>query len=174
MRSLRRVLPELDLELEAIPVEMLNKIEVTKDDFFAALREMQPSSLREVFVESPNVQWDEIGGLDEAKQELKEAVEWPLKYAKLFEHMNATTAQGRAALRAAGHGQDHAGQGGGHRDRGQLHQHQGTGVPEQVGRRVREGRAGDVPQGQAGRACIIFLDEIDSIAPPGGRRPTPM
>jgi transitional endoplasmic reticulum ATPase len=61
MRSLRRIIPELDLELEVIPMEILNKLQVIREDFFAALREMQPSSLREVLIESPNVRWDEIG-----------------------------------------------------------------------------------------------------------------
>src|SRR5512136_2120512 len=90
MRAIRRVLPEIDLEVESIPVETLNKIEVNNDDFLAALREMEPSAMREVMVESPNVKWDDIGGLAEVKQELIESVEWPLTYAKLFLHMNAT------------------------------------------------------------------------------------
>ena len=84
MRSLRRIIPELDLELEVIPMEILSKLQVIREDFFAALREMQPSSLREVLIESPNVRWDEIGGLEGAKRELREAVEWPLKYGNVF------------------------------------------------------------------------------------------
>ena len=70
-----RILPDLDLELDVIPVEVLNKIIVSKDDFISALREMQPSALREVVVESPNTHWEDIGGLEEAKRELREAVE---------------------------------------------------------------------------------------------------
>jgi len=94
MRALRRVLPELDLDVEAIPAEILKKIEVTNDDFLDALREMEPSAMREVMVESPNVHWDDIGGLAEVKQQLIESVEWPLAYAKLFAHMDAKAPKG--------------------------------------------------------------------------------
>jgi transitional endoplasmic reticulum ATPase len=94
MRSLRRVLPELDLEVESIPADILNKIEVTNDDFLDALREMQPSAMREVMVETPNVKWEDIGGLEDIKQQLIESVEWPLTYAKLFQHMDAEPPKG--------------------------------------------------------------------------------
>jgi transitional endoplasmic reticulum ATPase len=87
MRALRRIVPELDLDVESIPVEILNKIVVVNEDFVDALRELEPSAMREVLVESPNVRWDDIGGLAEVKQELMEAVEWPLAYPKLFSHM---------------------------------------------------------------------------------------
>ncbi len=94
MRSLRRIMPELDLEVESIPAEILNKIEVTNEDFLDALREMEPSAMREVLVESPNVHWEDIGGLNDVKQELIETVEWPLSYPKLFEHMAAKPPKG--------------------------------------------------------------------------------
>ncbi len=94
MHSLRRILPDLDLQLESIPREVLNKITVKKADFFAAVREMQPSSLREVLIESPDVHWADIGGLNGPKQELQEAVEWPLKYATVFDYMSATPPKG--------------------------------------------------------------------------------
>ena len=73
---------------------MLAKIVVKKEDFFAALREMHPASLREVLIESPNLHWSEIGGLAEAKKELIEAVEWPLKYGMLFDKMDAKPPKG--------------------------------------------------------------------------------
>ena len=66
----------------------------TKDDFKNALKDMQPSTMREVLIEKPNVKWEDIGALETAKQELKEAVEWPLKYGKVFEHMNAKPPKG--------------------------------------------------------------------------------
>ncbi|MBU4076638.1 MAG: AAA family ATPase, partial [Euryarchaeota archaeon] len=78
MCSIRRVLPEIDLDMHSIPAEILNKMTVTGDDFNNALREMSPSALREVFIESPNVHWSDIGGGEDVKQELKEAVEWPM------------------------------------------------------------------------------------------------
>ena len=94
MAALRRVLPDMDLEADEIPREVLNNICVTKDDFKSALKDMQPSTMREVLIEKPNVKWEDIGALEEAKQELKEAVEWPLKFGKVFEHMSARPPKG--------------------------------------------------------------------------------
>src|SRR3989475_8410435 len=79
MRALRRILPDIDLEVDEVPMEVLKKLELTKDDFLQAFREMEPSTLREVLIERPNVRWDDIGGLEPAKQELAEAVEGPPK-----------------------------------------------------------------------------------------------
>jgi transitional endoplasmic reticulum ATPase len=87
MKALRRFLPKIDLEQETIPMEILEKITVTQEDFLDAMREIQPSAMREVFVEVPNIKWEDIGGLDDIKQKLKEAVELPLKYPEKFEKM---------------------------------------------------------------------------------------
>ena len=76
IRALRRILPEIDLSAESIPGETLNKIIVKMQDFLDVMNEMEPSAMREVFVEVPDVKWDGIGGLEDVKQELKEAVEW--------------------------------------------------------------------------------------------------
>ena len=84
MRSLRRILPEVNLEEPKIPAEILNKIKITKQDFDEALRDVQPSAMREVLVQRPNVKWDDIGGLQQVKEELAEAIEWPLRHADLF------------------------------------------------------------------------------------------
>ena len=77
MRVLRRVLPEVQTDKE-VPQEILDKMVLNKKDFKDALKEIQPSALREVLVQIPDVSWDDVGGLSAAKQELKEAVEWPL------------------------------------------------------------------------------------------------
>ncbi len=84
MHALRRYLPEIDLEQEKIPEELLERMVVKMEDFLAALKEITPSGLREIHVEVPEVHWDDIGGLDEVKQELREVVEWPLKYPEAF------------------------------------------------------------------------------------------
>ena len=94
MNAIRRLLPELDLEVQSIPSEVLSKFTVTGEDFKNALREMTPSALREVFIECPNIHWSDIGGLLEAKQELKEAVEWPMKYAASFERLGIRPSRG--------------------------------------------------------------------------------
>src|SRR3989441_10066178 len=89
MRSLRRILPDIDLQADVIPPEILNRLTVTRDDFLQAYREMEPSTLREVLIEKPNVRWEDIGGLDEAKQELRESIEWALRMNKGFAHFDA-------------------------------------------------------------------------------------
>src|SRR5437667_257779 len=94
MRSLRRILPDIDLQADVIPPEVLNKLTVTRDDFLQAYREMEPSTLREVLIEKPNVKWDDVGGLDEAKQELRESIEWPLRMNKVFAHFDARPPRG--------------------------------------------------------------------------------
>src|SRR5213593_1968043 len=90
IRALRRILPEINLEAENIPADILNKIIVTMADFQEALKEVEPSAMREVLVEVPDVKWEDIGGLNNVKEELKEAVEWPLKYSDVFTQLNAT------------------------------------------------------------------------------------
>ncbi len=85
MLSLRRILPEIILEDEEIDPEVLEKLIVNMNDFKTAQKEIIPSALREVFIEIPNVSWDEVGGLDDPKQELIESIEWPLKYPEVFE-----------------------------------------------------------------------------------------
>src|SRR2546426_6392771 len=82
MRSLRRILPDIDLQADVIPPEILNRLTVTRDDFLQAYREMEPSTLREVLIEKPNVRWEDIGGLEPAKQELRAAGGRALKYAR--------------------------------------------------------------------------------------------
>jgi transitional endoplasmic reticulum ATPase len=94
MNSLRRVLPEINLEEETIPPEVLEGLQVKKDDFSEAYKNIDPSALREVFVEIPNVKWSDVGGLEEVKQELTEAVEWPIKFPQSFAKMGIKPPKG--------------------------------------------------------------------------------
>src|SRR3989338_8301212 len=95
MSVLRRILPELKLnEKTKISDEVLEKLRVTDEDFKSALKIVRPSAIREVLVESPNVKWTDIGGLEDLKEELKEAVEWPLKHADAFKRMGIRLARG--------------------------------------------------------------------------------
>ncbi|HDN82003.1 MAG TPA: AAA family ATPase [Methanomicrobia archaeon] len=94
MNSLRRILPEINLEEEKIPSEVLEKIRVTKNDFEESLKAIEPSAMREVFVQTPNVKWKDIGGLKKVKEELKESVEWPLKYPERFKKMGIRPPKG--------------------------------------------------------------------------------
>jgi len=94
MKALRRYLPKIDLEEETIPTQILENMEVTQEDFINALKEIQPSAIREVLIEIPSVHWDEIGGLEEVKQQLREAVEWPLKNPEAFTRMGVEPPKG--------------------------------------------------------------------------------
>ncbi len=94
MKALRRMLPKMNLEDEQIPPKILEELRVTREDFQNALREIQPSALREVFVEVPNVRWEDIGGLAEVKRELKEAVEMPLKKPEVFKRLGIRPVRG--------------------------------------------------------------------------------
>jgi len=94
MSALRKILPKIDFEVADIPYETLLKLEVTMDNFFDAMKEVEPSAIREYFVEMPDVKWEDVGGLDDIKEELKEAVEWPLKYSEVFKKANTNPPKG--------------------------------------------------------------------------------
>ena len=94
MKALRRYLPQIDLEDKRIPHEVLDKMEVTNQDILDAFREVTPTAMREVYIEAPNVPWTDVGGLEEVKQSLKEAVEWPLKNPEMFKRLGITPPKG--------------------------------------------------------------------------------
>jgi transitional endoplasmic reticulum ATPase len=168
MRALRRILPELDLEVESIPVEVLNKIEVNNDDFLDALREMEPSAMREVMVESPDVHWDDIGGLGDVKQQLIESVEWPLTYAKLFQHMNATPPKGVLLYGPPGTGKTMIAKAVATESQANFISIKG---PEFLSKWVGESEKAvreTFRKARQAAPSVIFLDEIDSIAPARG------
>lgn len=94
MSTLRRALPDLDLESGSIPYDKVLNLKVNKQDFEAAFTEVEPSATREVFVETPSVTWDQIGGLQQAKQKLRQAVEWPLRHSEAFEYLDINPPRG--------------------------------------------------------------------------------
>jgi transitional endoplasmic reticulum ATPase len=94
MKSLRRYMPDINLQEERIPAEVLDKMVVNNDDFESAYREITPTAMREVYVEIPSVHWEDVGGLDQIKQELMEAVEWPIKKPEVFKRMGIRPPKG--------------------------------------------------------------------------------
>jgi len=168
MRALRRVVPEMDLEVESIPVEILNKIEVVNEDFVDALRELEPSAMREVLVESPNVHWDDIGGLKEVKQELMESVEWPLAYPKLFSHMAATPPKGIMLYGPPGTGKTLMAKAVATESQANFISVKG---PEFLSKWVGESEKAvrDIfRKARQAAPTVLFFDEMDSIAPARG------
>jgi transitional endoplasmic reticulum ATPase len=168
MNSIRRVLPELDLEIQSIPAEILNRMTVTGDDFNNALREMTPSALREVFIESPNIHWSDIGGLEDAKQELKEAVEWPMKYPVLFKQTGARPPKGILLYGAPGTGKTMLAKAVATESEANFISVKG---PEFLSKWVGESEKAvreTFRKAKQAAPCIIFFDEIDSITPTRG------
>jgi len=94
MKALRRYLPRIDLEEKRIPHEVLDQMEVSNEDVLSAFREITPTAMREVFIESPNVHWNDVGGLAKVKENLQEAVEWPLKHPERFTRLGITPPKG--------------------------------------------------------------------------------
>jgi len=168
MAALRRVLPEMDLDADEIPIDMLNRIAVTKSDFKEALKDLQPSSMREVLIERPNVKWEDIGALESAKQELKEAVEWPLKYGKVFEHMNAKPPKGILLYGPPGTGKTMLAKAVATESEANFIAVKG---PEFLNKWVGESEKAvreTFRKARQASPCVIFMDEIDSITPERG------
>jgi len=168
IRALRKVLPEIDLTAESIPSEILKKIVVTMDDFLSVIKEIEPSALREVFVEIPDVKWEDIGGLKDVKQELQEAVEWPLKYQGLFVHSDATPPKGILLYGPPGTGKTLMAKAAAHESEANFISIKG---PELLSKWVGESEKGVrevFRKARQAAPCIVFFDEIDAIAPTRG------
>ncbi|MCL2687249.1 MAG: CDC48 family AAA ATPase, partial [Methanobrevibacter sp.] len=163
MRVVRRVLPDIKGD-EEIPQETLKKIIVTKDDFKKALKEIQPSALREVLVQVPDVKWDDIGGLDNAKQELQEAIEWPLKYPENFEKFGVKPPKGTLLFGSPGTGKTLLAKAVANESEANFIAVKG---PELLSKWVGESEKGVREVFRKARQTaptVIFFDEIDSIA----------
>lgn len=169
MRALRRIMPEIDVEMEKIPREILEKLVVTWEDFMNAYREMQPSTMREVLIEKPNVHWDNIGGLENVKQELREVVEWPLKYRRLFEHMKMKVPKGILLYGPPGTGKTLLAKAVATESEANFISVKGPEfLSKWVGESERAVREVFRKARQAAPA-VIFIDEIDAVAPMRGK-----
>ncbi|MFW9777540.1 MAG: CDC48 family AAA ATPase [Candidatus Heimdallarchaeota archaeon] len=169
MIALRRIIPKLNLEEDTIPAHILNEIRVTKDDFNEALLGIQPSALREVFVEVPNISWDDVGGLIEEKEEIKNSIELPLKHPKFFSHMGAKQPKGILLFGPPGTGKTLLAKAVAHETQANFISVKG---PELLSKWVGESEKGIREVFRKARQAapsIIFFDEIDSIAPIRGK-----
>ncbi len=165
IRALRRILPEINLEAQSIPGDILNKIIVKMADFQDALKEIEPSAMREVLVEIPDVTWEQVGGLQDVKEELREAVEWPLKYPDLFAQLNATPPKGLLLYGPPGTGKTLLAKAVAHESESNFISVKG---PELLNKFVGESEKAVrevFRKARQASPCIIFFDEIDSVAP---------
>ncbi len=163
MRVLRRVMPDIKGD-EEISNETLKKMIVTKADFKEALKEVQPSALREVLVQVPDIKWDDIGGLESAKQELQEAVEWPLKYPESFEKFGVRPPRGVLIYGPPGTGKTLLAKAVANESDANFIAVKG---PELLSKWVGESEKGVREVFRKARQTaptVIFFDEIDSIA----------
>ncbi len=169
MSALRRYLPKIDLDSDMIDPELLEQIEVTKEDFEQALKEVFPSGIREVFVEVPNVKWDQIGGLEELKQKLIESVDWPLSHPNIFERMGITPPRGILLYGPPGCGKTLLARAVANESKANFISIKG---PELLSKYVGESEKAIrevFRKAKMAAPCIIFFDEFDSIAPSRGR-----
>jgi len=167
MKALRRYLPEIDLD-NPIPTEVLERMHVTADDFFSALKEIEPSSLREVMIEIPNVKWDDIGDLEEAKRELIETVELPVKNPEVFERMGLKPSRGILFFGPPGTGKTLMAKAVATESQSNFISIKG---PEVMSKWVGESEKAVreiFKKAKQSAPTIVFLDELDAIAPRRG------
>ncbi|HJW20069.1 MAG TPA: CDC48 family AAA ATPase, partial [Candidatus Nitrosotalea sp.] len=165
MKCLRRLLPELNMEDEKLPPETLDKLIVNGDDFQNAIREVTPSGMREVFIENPDVSWDEVGGLESVKRELQEAVEWPMKYPTLYSKLGHRMPRGILLHGPSGTGKTLMAKAVATESEANFISVRG---PELLSKWVGESERGIreiFRRARQASPCVIFFDEIDSIAP---------
>jgi len=170
MRSLRRILAdeEIDLDEEKISSEILQKIQISSEDFRDALKEVSPSALREVQVQIPDVSWDDVGGLDALKDELREAVEWPIKHKEAYDYVNVEAPKGILLHGPPGTGKTLIVKALAKMTESNFISIKG---PELLSKWVGESEKGVreiFRKARQAAPCIIFLDEIDALVPRRG------
>ena len=168
MRSLRRILPKINLEEDRVSKEVLQKIKITSNDFTEALKEVRPSALREVLVQIPNVTWDDVGGLDKLKEELRQSIEWPLKHKEAFEYAHVKPPKGVLLYGPPGTGKTLIAKAIAKTTESNFISIKG---PELLSKWVGESEKGVreiFRKARLAAPCIIFFDEIDALVPKRG------
>ncbi len=168
MITLRKIMPKIEFESDYIPYELLLELEVTMDDFMEALKEVEPSAIREIFTEIPDVKWSDVGGLEEPKRVLMETIEWPLKYSELFKQANTNPAKGILLTGAPGTGKTLLAKAVATESEVNFISVKG---PALLSKWVGESERGIrevFKKAKQASPCIVFFDEIDAIAPVRG------
>ena len=168
MNALRRILPELDLEEQTIPQEVLEKLFVANNDFMEALKSISPSALREVFIEVPDIRWEDIGGLEELKETLREAVEWPLTNSEDFKRIGIQPSKGILLFGPPGTGKTMLSKAVATESKANFISVKGSEILSKWFGESERKIAEIFKKGKQASPCIIFFDEIDAIAPMRG------
>jgi transitional endoplasmic reticulum ATPase len=165
MSVLRRLLPKLKLdEDEEIPKEILEELKISDKDFIDALKVVRPSAMREVLVETPNVKWEDVGGIDKAKLELKEAIEWPMKFPSSFVRMGIRPPRGILLYGPPGTGKTLLAKAVAKESEANFIQVKGPSLLSMWVGKSEEGVRKIFERARQVAPCIIFFDEIDSLA----------
>lgn len=165
MNVLRKLLPKMNLDAEEqIPQEILEKLIIKQQDFMDALKTVRPSAMREVLVETPTVGWKEVGGLDNVRLELKEAVEWPLKYPEIFERMGIRPSKGILLYGPPGTGKTLLAKAVAKESEANFIQVKGPSLLSMWVGKSEEGMRKVFERARQVSPCIIFFDEIDALA----------
>ena len=170
MKALRRYLPQINLEEERIPPSVLDKMEVKMDDFFNAYKEVTPTAMREVYIEVASVLWDDVGGLDDVKQHLKEAVEWPLKTPEIFSKLGIKPPKGILLYGPPGCGKTLLARAVATESEANFISIKG---PEVFSKWVGESEKAIrevFRKARIAAPAVVFLDEMDSLTPRRGMR----
>jgi transitional endoplasmic reticulum ATPase len=165
MICLRRILADIDFALTSIPYERLGQLEVHMDDFLAALREVEPSAIREVFVEVPNVRWQDLGGLAGVKERLVEAIEWPLEYPQLFEQAGIRPPKGVLLVGPPGCGKTMLAKAIATESETNFISVKGPCLLSKYVGESEKGVREVFRKARQTAPCIIFFDEIDAMIP---------
>ncbi|MCG2769034.1 MAG: CDC48 family AAA ATPase [Anaerolineae bacterium] len=165
MITLRKIMPDIDFAKAHIPYEQLLELEVTMDGFMVALTEVEPSAIREVFTEVPDVKWEDVGGLDEAKRTLMETVEWPLKYGELFEHAKTKPPKGILLSGPPGTGKTLLAKAVASESEVNFISIKGPALMSKYVGESEKGVREVFKKARQASPCIIFFDEIDALAP---------
>jgi len=168
MSALRKIFPKIDFQLDEIPYELILELEVNMENFFEALKEVEPSAIREVFVEIPEVKWEEVGGLDDIKQKLKESVEWPLKYPQLFEKANTKPPKGILIYGPPGTGKTLLAKAVAHESGINFISIKGPALMSKYIGESEKGVREAFKKAKQASPCILFFDEIDALVPMRG------
>ncbi|NGM69308.1 CDC48 family AAA ATPase [Natronolimnobius sp. AArcel1] len=172
MNALRRIRPDLDLEEDEIDAEVLETLRVTEGDFKEAIKGIQPSAMREVFVEVPDITWNDVGGLEDTKERLRETIQWPLDYPEVFEQMDMQAAKGVLMYGPPGTGKTLLAKAVANEAQSNFISIKG---PELLNKYVGESEKGVrevFEKARSNAPTVIFFDEIDSIAGERGQGQT--
>ena len=168
MLAIRKILPKFDFD-KPIPMEILEQLQIRMENFLHALNSIEPSALREVLIQQPKETWDDVGGLEDAKQQLREVIEWPLKYPELYKHLNSKPPNGILLFGPPGTGKTLLAKALAHESEVNFISVKG---PEFLSKWVGESEKAvreTFRKARSAAPCIIFFDEVDAIAGMRGR-----